>query len=83
MYFYTHVTEQILIKVREILTYFNTQSTNKLYVKIQKELYTGCALRKNMLGNFLFTGETFFSLTKDYVWACLCHNTGPPYPRAK
>lgn len=52
--------------------------------KIQKEQYTSCSLRKNILGNVsLHMRNFFFSDKRLCIGEYLCHNTGPLYPRAK
>lgn len=47
--------------------------------KIQKEQYTSCSLRKNILGNVSLHMRIFFSLTKDYVLANTCVTTPAHY----
>lgn len=45
----------------------------------QKEQYTSCSLRKNILGNVSLHMRIFFSLTKDYVFANTCVITPAHY----
>lgn len=47
--------------------------------KTQKEQYTSCSLRKNILGNVSLHMRIFFSLTKDYVLADTCVITPAHY----
>lgn len=47
--------------------------------KTQKEQYTSCSLRKNILGNVSLHMRIFFSLTKDYVLVNTCVTTPAHY----
>lgn len=82
-YCYSFVCVSVFI-LQVILHLWYKQVICKKKNKKQKEQYTSCSLRKNILGNVsLHIRIFFFSDKRLCIGEYLCHNTGPIYPRAK
>lgn len=77
-YCYSFVCVSVFI-LQVILHLWYKQVICKKNNKKQKEQYTSCSLRKNILGNVSLHMRIFFSLTKDYVLANTCVITPAHY----
>lgn len=77
-YCYSFVCVSVFI-LQVILHLWYKQVICKKKTKKQKEQYTSCSLRKNILGNVSLHMRNFFSLTKDYVLANTCVITPAHY----
>lgn len=77
-YCYSFVCVSVFI-LQVILHLWYKQVICKKKNKKQKEQYTSCSLRKNILGNVSLHMRIFFSLTKDYVLANTCVITPAHY----
>lgn len=77
-YCYSFVCVSVFI-LQVILHLWYKQVICKKKQKKQKEQYTSCSLRKNILGNVSLHMRIFFSLTKDYVLADTCVTTPAHY----
>lgn len=77
-YCYSFVCVSVFI-LQVILHLWYKQVICKKKQKKQKEQYTSCSLRKNILGNVSLHMRIFFSLTKDYVLANTCVTTPAHY----
>lgn len=75
---YSFVCVSVFI-LQVILHLWYKQVICKKKQKKQKEQYTSCSLRKNILGNVSLHMRIFFSLTKDYVLANNCVITPAHY----